>query len=94
MAKRDYYEILGVDRNASKEELKKSIRGFKIVGILQQDIETALDQNEFTDLEDAFQYFSGSRVAKIIVTRNKADYPAKGEIEILTPEEFLKKYSQ
>jgi len=26
MAKRDYYEILGVDRNASKEELKKSYR--------------------------------------------------------------------
>ena len=26
MAKRDYYEILGVERNASKEELKKSYR--------------------------------------------------------------------
>ena len=29
MAKRDYYEVLGVAKNASEEDIKKSARRFK-----------------------------------------------------------------
>jgi hypothetical protein len=48
--------------------------------------------SEFSDVEDAVQYFSAvSERAEVIVTRNKADF-AYSTLEVLSPDEFCAKY--
>ena len=46
-------------------------------------------QSDFTDLEDAMQYYSALAAnAELIVTRNQKDY-ALSNIPVLSPSEFL-----
>jgi predicted nucleic acid-binding protein len=71
----------------------KSLRKLKtLISILPVDekiIEQSLN-SEFTDFEDAIQYFTAiNNRINVIITRNKADYK-KSKISVLTAEEFLK----
>ncbi|MBZ0181024.1 MAG: PIN domain-containing protein [Melioribacteraceae bacterium] len=80
-------------KNSSNSAALKSLRKLKtLINLLSVDeriIEQSLN-SEFTDFEDAIQYFAAvNNGISIIITRNKADYK-KGKIPIVTAEEFLK----
>ncbi len=54
---RDYYEILGVDRNASKDDLKKAFRG--LARQYHPDVSEAPDAEErFKEINEAYQILS------------------------------------
>ncbi len=80
-------------KNTSNLMALKSLRKLKtLINILPVDeriIEQSLN-SEFTDFEDAIQYFAAvNNGISIIITRNKADYK-KSKIPVVTAEEFLK----
>ncbi|HMN28133.1 MAG TPA: DnaJ domain-containing protein [Caldilineaceae bacterium] len=57
MEKRDYYEVLGVDRNADKETLKRSFR--KLAQKYHPDVNKAPDAEAvFKELNEAYQVLS------------------------------------
>ena len=58
MAKRDYYEVLGVDRSASSEELKKAYR--KVAMKYHPDRNPGDEEAEekFKEASEAFEVFS------------------------------------
>ena len=71
---------------------RDKLRKFKIiseVAVLDEEIiEKGLNSN-FSDFEDAVQYFSALKAnCKIIVTRNTRDFK-ESRLPIMTPEEFL-----
>ena len=71
---------------------RDKLRKFKIiseVAVLDDEIiEKGLNSN-FSDFEDAVQYFSALKAnCKIIVTRNTRDFK-ESRLPIMTPEEFL-----
>ncbi len=53
MAKKDYYKILGVDRNASQEEIKKAFR--KLARKYHPDIAGKESEEKFKEINEAFQ---------------------------------------
>ena len=80
-------------KNTSNLTALKSLRKLKtLINILSVDeriIEQSLN-SEFTDFEDAIQYFAAvNNGISIIITRNKADYK-KSKIPVVTAEEYLK----
>jgi predicted nucleic acid-binding protein len=77
------------NRQASHGALKL-LRGiFHVVALDEQIIQRAID-SEFSDFEDAIQFFSAHHVgAGSIVTRNVRHFPAE-PLSVVTPEEFLK----
>jgi predicted nucleic acid-binding protein len=78
-----------VTHQASHDALKL-LRGiFHVVALDEQIIQRAID-SEFSDFEDAIQFFSAHHVGAVsIVTRNVRHFPAE-PLPVATPEEFLK----
>ncbi len=54
VSKRDYYEVLGVDRNASAEEIKKAYR--RLARKYHPDVNKAPDAEEkFKEVKEAYE---------------------------------------
>lgn len=72
MAKRDYYEVLGVDRNASADEVKKAYR--KQARKYHPDVNKAADAEEqFKEVKEAYDVISDPQ--------KKAQYDQFGHVD-------------
>jgi len=60
MAKRDYYEVLGVDRSADKNELKKAYRKLALEFHPDRNPEDPAAEEKFKEASEAFQVLSDS----------------------------------
>ena len=63
MAKRDYYEVLGVDKNASSSEIKKAYR--KLAKKYHPDINKDPNATEmFTKINEAYEFLTEENIKK------------------------------
>ncbi len=84
----DYLITKMLNRNLAKIEIKKLLHLFNIAPVTSNVLEQAINSN-FTDFEDAVQYFSATSLnITAIVTRNPKDYK-KASIPIYLPKELL-----
>ena len=67
MAKQDYYEILGLQKGASKEEVKKAFR--KLAATYHPDKKTG-DEEKFKEISEAYSVLGDEK--------KKAEYDAYG----------------
>src|SRR5581483_9888610 len=58
MAKRDYYEVLGVDRNADAEEIKKAYRKLAIKYHPDKNPNDKAAEEKFKELGEAYEALS------------------------------------
>lgn len=64
MAKRDYYEILGIDKSASEDEIKKAYR--KLAKKYHPDVNKAKDAEEkFKEINEAYEVLSDPQKKQI-----------------------------
>ena len=64
MAKRDYYEVLGIDKNASEDEIKKAYR--KLAKKYHPDVNKAKDAEEkFKEVNEAYEVLSNPQKKQI-----------------------------
>jgi predicted nucleic acid-binding protein len=74
-------------------DVKDITVGFKIVDLTAAILDRSVEDERFSDVEDAIQFHSAKGSVAVVVTRNKKDFRGvTGEIEVLSPEEFLRKY--
>ena len=57
MAKRDYYEVLGVDRNASEEEIKKAYRKMAMQYHPDRNPDDKGAEEKFKETAEAYEVF-------------------------------------
>ena len=78
------------DSNTARHALNTMCRVLQIVDCPGQAGHMAL-QSRMADFEDALQYAIAVLAgADCVVTRNASDFPKRGKVPVLTPEEFLK----
>ena len=74
------------------KKTKDKLRKFKVISGISELDELILEKglnSDFSDFEDALQYFSALRTeCDIIITRNGKDF-RKSQIPVMTPDEFL-----
>src|ERR1700722_17281058 len=61
MSKRDYYEILGVARNASEEEIKKSYRRQAMKHHPDRNANDKASEENFKQIKEAYEILSDGR---------------------------------
>jgi predicted nucleic acid-binding protein len=88
LANVDYIITKYSNKTKSKKAIKSLRRKLSILLIDEKIVDSALE-SEFSDFEDAMQYYAAERCGiDFIVTRNKKDY-AKGSLKIVTAKEFI-----
>jgi predicted nucleic acid-binding protein len=81
-----------LSKKKSAEEAKQILRKFKVLvhvtPLDEKIIDLALN-SEFSDFEDAIQYFSAlQNEVEVLITRNLKDYK-KAQISVLTAQDFI-----
>jgi molecular chaperone DnaJ len=61
MSKRDYYEVLGVDRNASEADLKKAYRRLAMKHHPDRNPGDAAAEEQFKEAKEAFEILSDGK---------------------------------
>ena len=81
----------------SLKKAKEKLRKFKVISKICELDELIIEKglnSDFSDIEDALQYFSALRTeCDIIITRNGKDF-RKSQIAVMTPDEFLHSIKQ
>ena len=77
MAKRDYYEVLGIGRNADAKEIKKAYR--KLAKKYHPDMNPGDKQAEqkFKEITEAYNVLSDTEKKKLSVWKRRSGYSRK-----------------
>ncbi len=88
LANIDYIVTKYSNKNKARTALRALLKRISVLTMDHTTAQMAMD-SEFSDFEDAMQYFAAEKGAvDFIITRNTKDY-SKGSITILTAEQFI-----